>query len=496
MTFQEHFNKDIRILQAVGSVADSMNRPCYAVGGYVRDCFLGRASKDIDFVTVGSGIEVAKEVARTMGRGTHLSVFRTFGTAQVKTHGLELEFVGARRESYSHNSRNPIVEDGTLEDDLARRDFTVNALAMKVNADGFGEIVDRYNGLNNMKERILRTPLDPDVTFSDDPLRMMRAVRFATQLEFTIYPETLESIRRNASRLEIITRERIADELMKIMASAHPSIGWELMLQTGLLHYVLPELEAMKGVEVVRGRGHKDNFYHTMSVLDNVASQSDNIWLRWAALLHDIAKPVTKRWDDKIGWTFHNHNFIGSKMVPRIFKALRLPLNDRMKFVQKMVELHMRPIVLAEDEVTDSAVRRLLTDAGDDVDLLMTLCEADITSKNREKVQRFLDNFALVRRKLVDIEEKDRLRNFQPPITGNDIQFIYGIGPSRPIGDIKERIKNAIIEGEIHNDRQEAYQYMLPIAKEMGLTQINELPRLTTDTNDKEDTDVLRNQAN
>lgn len=486
MINDELFNKDTRILKSVGSVADSLDRPCYAVGGYVRDCFLGRPSKDIDFVTVGSGIEVAREVARTIGRGAHLSVFRTFGTAQVKTHGLELEFVGARRESYSHDSRNPIVEDGSLEDDLARRDFTINALAMKVNADGFGEVIDLYDGIGDMRRRILRTPLDPDITFSDDPLRMMRAVRFATQLEFDIYPDTLEAIRRNAPRLDIITRERIADELMKIMASAHPSIGWELLLHTGLLHYILPELEAMKGVDVVHGRGHKDNFYHTMAVLDNVASQSDNVWLRWAALLHDIAKPVTKRWDDRAGWTFHNHNFIGAKMVPRLFKALRLPLDDRMRFVRKMVELHMRPIVLAEDEVTDSAVRRLLTDAGDDVDQLMTLCEADITSKNKEKVQRFLDNFTLVRRKLVDIEEKDRLRNFQPPITGNDIQYIYGIGPSRPIGDIKERIKNAIIEGEIHNDRQEAYLYMLPIAKEMGLVRINELPPLPDNTKEEE----------
>ncbi|MDE7407613.1 MAG: CCA tRNA nucleotidyltransferase, partial [Muribaculaceae bacterium] len=406
-----------------------MGLECYAVGGYVRDCFLGRNSKDIDFVTVGHGIELAQNVAKRLGRRTHLSVFKTYGTAQVKCHnGLELEFVGARRESYRHDSRNPIVEDGTLEDDLARRDFTVNALAMKVTPDGFGEIIDMFGGLGDMREGILRTPLGPDVTFSDDPLRMMRAVRFATQLDFEIYPETLASISKNAPRLEIITRERIADELMKIMKANHPSIGWELMLRTGMLHYVLPELEAMKGVDVVRGRGHKDNFYHTMAVLENVATQSDNVWLRWAALLHDIAKPVTKRWDDKLGWTFHNHNFIGSKMVPRIFKTMRLPLDSKMKFVQKMVELHMRPIVLAEEEVTDSAVRRLLTDAGDDIDLLMTLCEADITSRNMDKVRRFLENFALVRRKLVDIEEKDRLRNFQPPISGDDIQIMYGIG--------------------------------------------------------------------
>lgn len=477
---------DGEVLRLVGAVADSLGRECYAVGGYVRDCFLGRESKDIDFVTVGSGIEVAQALAGRIGRRAHLSVFRNFGTAQVKARGLELEFVGARRESYSHDSRKPVVEDGTLEDDLARRDFTVNALAMRVNADGFGEIIDRYDGLGDMKRRILRTPLDPDVTFSDDPLRMMRAVRFATQLEFEIDPVTFASIRRNAPRIEIISRERVADELMKIMRSRRPSTGWELLLEAGLLHYILPELEAMKGVEVVRGRGHKDNFYHTMTVLDNVADRSDDVWLRWAALLHDIAKPVTKRWDEKVGWTFHNHSFVGSKMVPRLFRSLRLPLNDRMKFVQKMVDLHMRPIVLAEEEVTDSAVRRLLTDAGDDVDLLMTLCEADITSGNREKVHRFMANFATVRRKLVDIEEKDRLRNFQPPITGEDIMHVYGIGPSRPVGELKARIKNAIIEGEIHNDRDEAYRYMLAAAGEMGLVQVNGLPAADTSNEPEE----------
>ncbi len=452
----------------VGTVADNIGRPCYAVGGFVRDRFLGRHNKDIDFVTVGSGIETARHVASALGRKANLSIFRNFGTAQVKYHGLELEFVGARRESYQRDSRKPIVEDGTLDDDLARRDFTVNALAMVVNADGFGTIIDKYDGLGDMKRRILRTPLDPDVTFSDDPLRMMRAVRFATQLEFDIYPETLASIARNASRLEIISRERIADELMKIMASKHPSIGWELMAGTGLLKYVLPELEAMRGVEVVRGRGHKDNFYHTLAVLDNVAEKSDDVWLRWSALLHDIAKPATKRWDEKTGWTFHNHNFIGAKMIPRIFRDLRLPMNEKMKFVRKMVELHMRPIVLAEEIVTDSAVRRLLFDAGDDIDLLMTLCEADITSKNREKVQRFLENFTLVRRKLVELEEKDRIRNFQPPVSGEEIMELFALPPSRPVGDIKEKIKNAILDGIIPNEREAAYAYMLKTADAMG----------------------------
>jgi len=468
-TVHNHITSDNDILRMVGMVADSIGRPCYAVGGFVRDRFLGRHNKDIDFVTVGSGIETAQHVAAHLGKKAHLSVFRNFGTAQVKYRGIELEFVGARRESYQRDSRKPIVEDGTLDDDLARRDFTINALAMEVNAAGFGTIIDRYDGLGDMKRRILRTPLDPDVTFSDDPLRMMRAVRFATQLEFDIFPGTLASIARNASRLEIISRERIADELMKIMASARPSIGWKLMADTGLLHYVLPELEAMKGVEVVRGRGHKDNFYHTLAVLDNVAAKNSDIWLRWSALLHDIAKPVTKRWDDKIGWTFHNHNFIGAKMIPRIFRDLRLPMNEKMKFVKKMVELHMRPIVLAEDEVTDSAVRRLLFDAGDDIDLLMTLCEADITSKNREKVQRFLDNFALVRHKLVELEEKDRIRNFQPPVTGEDIMELFALPPSRPVGELKEKIKNAILDGIIPNERDAAYAYMLETAATMGL---------------------------
>lgn len=474
--------QDLELLRRIGHVADRLGLPCYAVGGYVRDCFLRRPSKDIDFVTVGSGIELARAVADDFGKHSHLSVFANFGTAQVKTAGLELEFVGARRESYSRDSRKPIVEDGTLDDDLARRDFTVNALAVCVNADNFGALIDNYHGLDDMRDATLRTPLDPDVTFSDDPLRMMRAVRFATQLEFDIAPATFGSIRRNAPRLEIISRERIADELMKIMASPRPSIGWKLMLESGLLHFVLPELEIMQGVEVVRGRGHKDNFQHTMAVLDNVAAQSDDVWLRWAALLHDIAKPATKRWDERIGWTFHNHNYIGAKMVPRIFRKLRLPLNEKMKFVQKMVELHMRPIVLAEEEVTDSAVRRLLFDAADDIDALMTLCEADITSKNREKVRRFLDNFALVRRKLVELEEKDRIRNFQPPISGEDIMHVFNLAPSRPVGEIKEAIKEAILDGIIPNDREAARLLMLEQAAALGLTPVRDLPAAESDS--------------
>lgn len=446
-----------------------MNRQCYVVGGYVRDLFLCRHSKDIDFVTVGSGIEVAEAVAKHLGRGARCNVFKNFGTAQVKFRDTELEFVGARRESYSHDSRKPVVEDGTLDDDLSRRDFTINAMAMSVNRDNFGELIDPYDGVGDLDRQLIRTPLDPDITFSDDPLRMMRAIRFATQLGFTIYDETFEAISRNASRIKIISHERIADELMKIMSSPIPSIGWTLLMNCGLLSYILPELEAMKGVETVNGRGHKDNFYHTLTVLDNVARKSDNVWLRWGALLHDIAKPVTKRWDGKSGWTFHNHNFIGAKMVPRIFRNLRLPLNEKMKYVQKLVELHMRPIALVEDEVTDSAVRRLLFDAGDDIDELMTLCEADITSKNQVKVRQFLDNFALVRRKMVELEEKDRIRNFQPPVSGEEIMAIYGLSPSREVGQIKESIKNAILDGVIPNERDAALEYMHQVAAKMNL---------------------------
>ena len=460
---------DTQIFHTVGEMADSLNRQCYTVGGYVRDLFLDRKSKDIDFVTVGSGIEVAQALAKKLGKGTHLSVFQNFGTAQVKYRGIELEFVGARRESYRRDSRKPIVEDGTLADDLSRRDFTINAMAICVNNSLFGELIDPYDGIGDLGRKLIRTPLDPDITFSDDPLRMMRAIRFATQLNFTIYPETFNAITRNASRITIISKERVMDELMKIMASPKPSIGWELLYRCGLLKLIFPEFAAMKGVEVVNGRGHKDNFYHTLEVLDNVAQKSDNVWLRWSALLHDIAKPVTKKWDDNIGWTFHNHNFIGAKMIPRIFKEMRFPLNEKMKYVQKMVELHMRPIALVEDEVTDSAVRRLLFDAGDDIEDLMTLCEADITSKNQEKVKRFLDNFVTVRRKLVEIEEKDRIRNFQPPVSGEEIMKLFGLQPSREVGTLKEHIKNAILDGIIPNERDAAYALMLEKAKEMGL---------------------------
>ena len=456
-------------MKLVGGVADEMHRECYVVGGYVRDIFLERPSNDMDFVTVGSGIAVAKGVAKQLGRKAHLSVFKTYGTAQVKTRQWELEFVGARRESYHRESRNPIVEDGTLDDDQKRRDFTINAMAICLNKERYGELLDPFDGMGDLERRIIRTPLDPDITFSDDPLRMMRAVRFATQLDFDIYDETFDAIRRNAKRIDIITRERIAEELMKIMRAHNPSRGWLLLDKCGLLPLIFPELAALKGVETVNGRGHKDNFMHTMQVLDNVAASSDNIWLRWAALLHDVGKARTKRWDPQLGWTFHNHNFIGEKMVPKIFGKMRLPLNEHMKYVKKLVGLHMRPIALVEDEVTDSAVRRLLFDAGDDIDDLMTLCKADITSKNQNKVQRFRENFDLVKQKLIDIEEKDRVRNFQPPVDGEEIMATFGLTPSRPVGIIKDAIKDAILDGDISNDYASAYRLMLDKATELDI---------------------------
>ena len=461
---------NLPVMKLVGEVADELHRECYVVGGYVRDIFLERPCNDMDFVTVGSGIEVARAVAHRLGKRSHLSVFRTYGTAQVKTRQWELEFVGARRESYRRESRNPIVEDGTLDDDQRRRDFTINAMAICLNRERYGELLDPFDGIGDMERRIIRTPLDPDITFSDDPLRMMRAVRFATQLNFDIFPETFEAIRRNAERIRIITRERIAEELMKIMRSPIPSRGWMLLDQCGLLSIIFPELAALKGIETVNGRGHKDNFMHTIQVLDNVAAASDNVWLRWAALLHDVGKARTKRWDPQMGWTFHNHNYIGEKMVPKIFAKMRLPLNDHMKYVKKLVGLHMRPIALVEDEVTDSAVRRLLFDAGDDIDDLMTLCKADITSKNQHKVQQFRENFDLVKSKLVYIEKKDKVRNFQPPVDGGEIMATFGLAPSKPVGFIKDAIKDAILDGIITNDYASAYRLMLDKASELGIT--------------------------
>ncbi|MDO4319473.1 MAG: HD domain-containing protein [Bacteroidales bacterium] len=471
MNLKDRLSQDI--FAKVGAVADSLGRPCYVVGGYVRDLIIGRPSKDIDFVTVGSGIELAEAVAPRISRRAHVTVFRTYGTAQLHDGALELEFVGARRESYHRESRNPIVEDGTLDDDLARRDFTINAMAISVNAPDFGEVIDRYDGLGDIDRRIIRTPLDPDITFSDDPLRMMRAIRFATQLEFQIYPETFEAIRRNAHRIEIITAERIKDELCKIMRSPRPSIGWDLLHRSGLLAIILPELEALRGVDVVNGVGHKDNFYHTLTVLDSVAARSDNEWLRWAALFHDIAKPRTKRFDPATGWTFHNHNFIGAKMIQPIFTRLRLPLGAEMRYVRKLVELHMRPIALVEDEVTDSAVRRLINYAEEDLDDLMILARADITSKNEAKKKRFLQNFDLVEEKFVAIRAKDFERNRKNPVDGTEIMHIFGLAQSPLVGYFTKNLKQAIKDCEIEDTREAAIAYLLKLADDAGVPVVN-----------------------
>lgn len=463
------------VFRIIGEIADSMHLEVYVVGGYVRDIFLNRHSADIDFVTVGSGIELAKAVAERLGRKKRLTVYANYGTAQIKHHDLELEFVGARRESYTRDSRNPVVEDGTLDDDQKRRDFTINAMAICLNNDRFGELVDPFGGIADLAARKIRTPLDPDVTFSDDPLRMMRAIRFATQLEFEIVPETFEGIRRNASRIDIITKERINDELGKIMRSAHPSIGFRLLDESGLLQRIMPELHALKGVESVGGRAHKDNFYHTLKVVDNVAQRSDNEWLRWAALLHDIAKPVTKKWDNNQGWTFHNHNFIGERMVPQIFKRMKLPLNEKMKYVQKLVGLHMRPQQVGEEGVSDSGVRRLLTDAGDDVDDLMILAESDLTSGNPVKVRNALDGFAALRQRMKEINDADDYRNWKNPINGNEIMERLAIPPSQEISRLKQMVKDAILDGVIPNDHDAAWDYLIahrndPVDADSGKT--------------------------
>ena len=460
---------DKDIFHHISNAADKLGLECYVVGGYVRDLFLERPSNDIDVVVVGSGIQVASELKAILGKKAHLSVFRNFGTAQVKYKHTEVEFVGARRESYSHDSRKPVVEDGTLEDDQNRRDFTINALAVCLNKARFGELVDPFGGVDDLWDGIIRTPLDPDVTFSDDPLRMMRCVRFATQLNFFIDDETFEALERNAERIKIISGERIEEELNKIMMTPTPSKGFIDLYRCGLLQIILPELVALDVVETRNGRAHKNNFYHTLEVLDNICKHTDNLWLRWSALLHDVGKAKCKRWDSVAGWTFHNHNYIGAKMVPNIFRRLKLPMDSKMKYVQKQVDLHMRPIVIADEEVTDSAVRRLMNDAGEDIDDLMTLCEADITSKNVARKQRFLDNFRIVREKLKDLKERDYKRLLQPCIDGNEIMEIFHLKPSREVGILKHTLKDAVLDNKVPNEREPLMELLRNKASELGL---------------------------
>jgi len=460
---------DKDIFHKISAAADELGLECYVVGGYVRDLFLERPSNDIDVVVVGSGIAIADALKKRLGRKAHISVFRNFGTAQVKYGDTEVEFVGARKESYTHDSRKPMVEDGTLEDDQNRRDFTINALAVCLNANRFGELIDPFDGLADMEDGIIRTPLDPDITFSDDPLRMLRCIRFATQLNFFIDDETFDALGRNADRIKIISGERISEELNKIMMTPTPSKGFVDLHRCGLLQRILPELSTLDIVETRNGRAHKNNFYHTLEVLDNVAKRSDNLWLRWAALMHDIGKARTKRWDNAVGWTFHNHNYIGAKMVADVFRRLKLPMDAKMKYVKKLVDLHMRPIVIADDEVTDSAVRRLMNDAGDDIGDLMTLCEADITSKNEVRKKRFLENFRIVRAKLHDLKEKDYKRLLQPCIDGTEIMQMFNLKPSREVGVLKKTLKDAVLDNRVPNEREPLMQLLMKKATEMGL---------------------------
>ena len=466
---KKQFDLTHPIFKIISEAASDLNFETYAVGGYVRDQLLNRTCKDIDFVCVGSGIELAQKAAEKIDRNLHVNYFKNFGTAQFRWNDLDLEFVGARKESYDRNSRKPVVEDGTLEDDQNRRDFTINAMAISLNKNSFGELLDPFNGVQDLGDKLIRTPLDPDITFSDDPLRMMRAIRFATQLDFKILHETFDAIKRNKERIKIISQERITDELNKIILAKTPSIGFILLEECGLLEIIFPEFQKLKGVENYEGKGHKDNFYHTLQVLDNITKTTSDLWLRWAAVLHDIAKPPTKKFVEGTGWTFHGHEVLGSKWVPKIFGRMKLPMGNEMKFVRKMVYLHLRPIALTKEEITDSALRRLLFEAGDDIENLLMLCEADITSKNREKVKRYLTRFEVVREKLKEVEEKDQVRNFQPPVTGELIMQTFGIGPSKEIGVIKEEIKEAILEGKIRNDYEETFKMMLELGKKLGL---------------------------
>ena len=462
------------IFTVISDAAKELNIDCYVIGGFVRDYLLKRGTaKDIDIVAIGSGIDLAKKVASKLIGNPEVSVFKNFGTAMIKYNDVELEFVGARKESYHEDSRKPVVEDGTLEDDQKRRDFTINALAISLNETNYGALLDPFNGIQDLEDKILRTPLAPGITYSDDPLRMMRAIRFATQLNFKIEDASLQAITENKDRIKIISKERIVDELHKILASSKPSLGFSLLHKTELLEYILPELTVLQGIEEIEGQRHKDNFWHTLEVVDNISENTDNVWLRWAALLHDIGKAPTKRFDKKIGWTFHAHEFIGSKMVAKLFKRLRMPLNDKMKFVQKMVLLSSRPIILSADFATDSAVRRLIFDAGEHIEDLMTLCEADITTKNPKKQKRYKNNFKLVRQKIVEVEERDHVRNFQPPISGEEIMETFNLKPSKEIGIIKETIKEAILEGEIPNEYKAAFKLMLKEGQRLGLTSNN-----------------------
>ncbi len=462
-------HKELFILKKIARVAEDLNVECYAIGGFVRDKILGRPTKDIDIVCVGDGILLAEKVAEALSPKPNVNIFKNFGTAQIKTEDVEIEFVGARKESYRQESRKPDVLPGTLEDDQNRRDFTINALAISLIKDNYGKLIDPFGGIKHLEEKLIKTPLEPDTTFSDDPLRMMRAIRFATQLNFTIAPETLASIAANVNRINIISKERIADELNKILMSAKPSIGFDLLYKTGLLQIIFPQMVALAGAEYIDGKGHKDNFYHTLQVVDNICENTDDLWLRWAAVLHDIAKPATKRFEEGHGWTFHGHEVVGGRMVPKIFAQLKLPQNEKMLFVRKMVELHLRPISLTKDNITDSAIRRLLFDAGDDFESLMTLCKADITSKNKQKVKRFLENFEMVQQRCAEVEAKDSIRNWQPPVSGEVIMQTFGLAPSKPVGIIKDAIRNAILDGIIPNDYDAAIAFMHEKAKEIGI---------------------------